>query len=82
MTRSVALNTGARTDWFSSEIAPVREGVYEVEYGQPPVAERFAHWNGSFWGFRCGNVGDAFHYRKEEACGSIYRWRGLTEEPS
>jgi hypothetical protein len=83
MTRAVALNTGARTDWFPPEVKPVRRGVYERDLMQVfPWKVRYSWWNGKAW---CGwaETVDAAYCNRQRGVSSIQSaaWRGLARKP-
>jgi putative component of toxin-antitoxin plasmid stabilization module len=69
------------TQWFSGDVRPRHEGVYERRIaGMPGI---WAYWNGKFWGVfwtreKCvetKNVRSAFQ------CAPHHEWRGLAERP-
>lgn len=57
-----------KTPWFPCSVKPVREGWYEVKWGNHSDLEIYMrYWNGRSWE---GLVFDSYDV-----------WRGLAEEP-
>jgi len=71
------------TDWYPSDVKPVRVGIYEcnrLEYGSQRV-KRFLYWNGARWFYNAPTDACPF----AGGCAGMIRsdgdkWRGLTEQ--
>lgn len=58
------------TKWYSSDVDPVRIGMYEISFSNGRIGSIFANWNGSDWS-TCDEF-NSFIRRSE-----IDQWRGI-----
>ena len=66
------------TPWFPPDVLPVRDGVYEMEYGVP----WFRAFRSGKWRFGASTVEQAADKDRRPLYGGVrVRWRGLAEEP-
>jgi hypothetical protein len=70
-----------RTPWFPGDVAPVRKGVYERDYG-PTDGILYSHWSGRKWGYWGSTPYRAYANGKGdfESVFQCMPWRGLTEK--
>jgi hypothetical protein len=67
MTKALVVSEHGFTDWFPSNVEPVRAGVYQVRSYYPYTNPFLAKWDGYFWR-------DAV----QNHCIGKREWRGLT----
>ena len=61
------------TGWFSPDVAPVRDGVYEIRV----IEGWFRYWDGS-WHVGARTIEEAYALRGNLAA-ALFQWRGLTK---
>ena len=71
------------TPWFSGNVKPVRDGVYERDYGGKgePAHIVFGRFSGGLW--MCGDK--TAERAALEVCATSFQdepWRGLAEKPA
>ena len=74
-----------RSSWFSSDILPMRAGIYEVSSlgHQDPKLCGYSYWDGKFWYDKCVLFKDCVSQlrTKENRATWGYCWRGITKQP-
>lgn len=74
-----------RTEWFSDEVKPVREGVYEVMFtdGFADSGEvLLSYWTGSHWGLSSvWHATARSNFNAKNASMRQRKWRGLAKKP-
>jgi len=68
-----------RTPWFPSRVKPLRQGVYERDFGT--IGIRFAYWTGRYWGGFAILYSHAVQNRRFRTGHPVARWRGLARKP-
>lgn len=63
------------TPWFQSDIKPVRDGVYEREFGTGLVY--YSYWNGEFWCLFGDSIKRAISYKRVKSVTQCLPWRGI-----
>jgi hypothetical protein len=69
----------ALTPWFSAEVRPAHDGVYETRDCDGIVS--YQHWNGDFWGFFAFTIKEAYEGGDSPSYQQHNDWRGLAEDP-
>ena len=68
------------TLWYHGTVKPVREGVYERDYG---IASRrdllYSYWNGKFWGVWATTPFGAVTLKKRLSAYQNLPWRGVAK---
>jgi hypothetical protein len=64
-----------KTEWFPSEVKPVREGFYEMDFDGFPFEESLQYFDGSDFYYCAGfiNLGQKAKIKRS--------WRGLADKP-
>ena len=63
------------TPWFSGDVKPVREGVYERQYNED--GSQYCYWNGKFWGLYATIPKIAVWLQNSSSADQNLPWRGV-----
>jgi hypothetical protein len=64
------------TRWFPADVAPVRVGVYQKDFG---VREEYQFWDGTRWHYGCSDPQETEAMRgRYDGAPKPRAWRGLT----
>lgn len=67
-------DTSFYVGWFLPPVKPVHVGVYET------FDAGYQHWNGSFWGYWCPTITEAYEESTFRGAYQDVRWRGITRD--
>ena len=68
------------TPWYPGDVKPVREGVYERDYGAAGLLEhRYCYWNGKWWGLYSTLPAGALWFKNKQSTSQNLPWRGVAK---
>lgn len=67
------------SEWFPGTQKPVREGIYQRQFGLGRAAVTYCMWDGARWLLGAASIAEALTYG-EASERQEQRWRGLTEQ--
>jgi len=72
------MSAKGETPWFSAEVRPAREGVYQRNYGKTEgLGIVFSHWDGVRWGLFGYDPAEAERVKELSSSYQSFPWRGL-----